>query len=57
MLDDDGENYNTWYTALQLALNNRGIWPIVTGTELARIGRLTLLATKSGASRIAKLDL
>jgi len=30
----DGENYNTWYTALQLALNNRGIWPIITGTEL-----------------------
>jgi len=34
MLDDDGENYDTWYTALQLALNNCGIWPIVTGTEL-----------------------
>jgi len=34
MLDDDGENYDTWYTALQLALNNHGIWPIITGTEL-----------------------
>ena len=34
MLDDDGENYNTWYMALQLALDNRGIWPIVTGIEL-----------------------
>jgi len=34
MLDDDSENYDTWYMALQLALDNRGIWPIVTGTEL-----------------------
>jgi len=34
MLDDDSENYDTWYMALQLALNNRGIWPIVTGIEL-----------------------
>ena len=34
MLDDNGENYDTWYMALQLALNNCSIWPIVTGTEL-----------------------
>jgi len=40
MLDDDGENYDTWYTALQLALDNRSIWPIVTGTEL-RPDRMT----------------
>jgi len=34
MLDNDSENYDTWYTALQLTLDNWGIWPIVTGTEL-----------------------
>jgi len=34
MLDDDGENYNTWYMALQLTLDNWGIWPIITGIEL-----------------------
>jgi len=33
MLEDDGENYETWYTALTLAFTNRGIWSIVNGTE------------------------
>lgn len=34
MLDNDGENYDTWYMGLQLALDNWGIWPIITRTEL-----------------------
>jgi len=33
MLEDDGENYKTWYTALTLAFTNRSIWSIVNGTE------------------------
>jgi len=34
LLEDDGENYNTWYVALQLVFENRDIWPVVNGTEL-----------------------
>jgi len=34
LLEDDGENYDTWYVALQLAFENRDIWPVVNGTEL-----------------------
>jgi len=34
LLEDDGENYNTWYVALQLAFENWDIWPVVNGTEL-----------------------
>ena len=33
LLEDDGENYDTWYVALQLAFENRDIWPVVNGTE------------------------
>ena len=34
LLEDDGENYDTWYGALQLAFKNWDIWPVVNGTEL-----------------------
>jgi len=33
MLEDDGENYKTWYMALMLAFTNRSIWSIVNGTK------------------------
>jgi len=35
MLDDDGDNYDLWSKVLTLALRNRGLWPIVNGSETA----------------------
>ena len=35
ILDDDGYDYDLWSMALTLALQNRGLWPIVNGSETA----------------------
>jgi len=36
ILDDDGgHNYDLWGKALTLAFRNRGLWPVVNGSETA----------------------
>jgi len=35
ILDDDSYDYDLWSMALTLALQNRGLWPIVNGSETA----------------------
>ena len=38
ILEDDGYNYDLWSKVLTLALQNRGLWPVVNGSETAPDG-------------------